>query len=232
MKRQRWLLLGLMVVVLSWAPVAQASTASFDFRGLGEYSYTGGLFNEYEYDAVCDVSGSLSITPTATGLITQQQNFISYLSGGFHTLIPWNYRGPDYITVDLGSAYFAWQLSMDQSGQLRFTDLTWEIKYLKDGPETTFFQIPVSADLINNGGFAEDYGKESPDLGVTVTIPISWTNVGDVYYTGSGSFYGNGPIFTLSVTGHVAPAPPSLILLVSGLAAMAGLGWRRARLRS
>lgn len=231
MKRQKWLLLGLMVVLaLSWAPPAQASCVYFEFYNTGpgivpiDQDYTtynirvNGLYGGWALDG----------TPGAPGLFIQEGAIHTLITASFLSFSPTpGEQGPPSIQpFPYGplTGFFRYYIALDQSQPLPFADLSWEAKMVKDGVETTIFSLSADADLITHGGIKG--GFVTFDLG-QISIPVSWTYVADdLGWWGSGSSE-TDLTFTISQTGHVVPVPSSLVIFASGLVGLGGLGWRK-----
>jgi hypothetical protein len=100
---------------------------------------------------------------------------------------------------------------LDQSGPTRFTDLSWEVKLLNNGSETTILSGSADADLIANGGNQSGSGASFDYGGVLIPVEYTFTGYmgqpydprdGHYYLSGHGSGSDNKTVI-LSVTGHV-----------------------------
>jgi hypothetical protein len=207
MKRHRWLLLGLILVLLSWAPgsvaKALASYAVFDtwiqYQG---FSWDG---NSYIMRAdPVNMWSMLPITPTESGFFSREETYdFAGISGFCLEREPGgSWEGGTFDPHRMGPpiASFSCALNVIQDDPLRFTDLTWGAKILKDGIETTLYS--ESADF-----FDCDYDSRS----------------------GGGSFILEECCFIFSLSGNVidvttVPIPSALLLLGSGLIPLALYG--------
>jgi hypothetical protein len=241
-KIQKWVLLGLMAtVLLSWTPVAVASNVLFDCFGNPVVYWDGDYITRSEsaYGGGFGPEGDiLFYTPTEAGSFNQQVicNY-SPIIASVHLWQPSPEPPPYTVTVPLFSnpftTSFGYYITLDQSGPLRFTDLTWKVDMIKDGSETTIFSLSADADLITYGGTRSGHGEYS--LGyISVLAEITYDEIG----RGTGTvFYGPGwyadgtstidVTYIISMTGNVVPIPPTALLLGSGLLGL--LGWRRFR---
>jgi hypothetical protein len=244
MKRNRLLILSLVVAIIVFcAPVVFASTVSFGFESSYGMNYFDGFSRTEsayggEFGFIGEPAYWLTYTPTTAGLFSQQKVFHTSIDVSYISRFPYlysDYPGPPYtiLIMSMFSPFITstnYYVELDQSGPLRFTDITWEVKMINNGSETTVFKMLADSNLITNGGIKGGMGEgiNFGDIIFPVVLTYYESGVDPSSHPFSGWYaYGTSSIeftFIIYQTGHVVPLPPTVLLLGSGLLGLAGVG--------
>jgi hypothetical protein len=201
MKKQKWVLLILiMALVFSWAPEAVAgplpSQVSFD----PVISCPGFNLDGNSYRMILDpvyLPLNLSKTPTTPGYFSQEEIYPFHFTGsssGIYEFDP-TFLGPNIASID-------YDLTVLQTGLLRFTNLNWGLKMVNDTEET----------LLNSGS-ADTNFLGSSDYLVISPVASNFTLLDN-----------SDLIYSLSGTTVFVSIPSALLLFGSSLMGLALYG--------